>query len=150
MPSASTCAAASRSSRRTRLARIARCSSSSDGEGAFTLCFLQRGLGACRLLHQYFERRYVGIPFDERRHRTEARKRFRVERPDLRRDARSMIVDAQPPPAPERPYRVPGEMDFMDGRRWQSRKVNRGVPAVVAGAHVDIVDVAEDAAAGAL
>src|SRR5712691_13320132 len=98
MPSASTCAAASRSSRRTRLARMARCSSSSDGEGAFTLCFLQRGLGACRLLHQYFERWYVGIPFDERRHRTEARERFGIERPNLRCDARAVIVDAEQPP----------------------------------------------------
>src|SRR6266568_8205099 len=150
MPSASTRAAASRSSRRTRLARIACCSSSSGGEGAFTLCFLQRGLGARGLLHQYFERRYVGIPFDERRHRTEARERFRVERPDFGRDARSMIVDAQPPPAPERPYRVAGEMDLADGLGRKRGEVRGGVPAVIAGAHINVVHVAQNAAAGAL
>src|SRR5712692_3195173 len=109
------CAETPPSSWVTRLVRMARWSSSSEGEGAFTLCFLKHGLGARRLVHKHFERRHVGIPFDERRHRAETRERFCVERPDLRRDARAVIVDAEHPSAVEPPLGVPRNMDLAHG-----------------------------------
>src|SRR5690242_10836546 len=60
-----------------------------------------------------------------------------------------MVVDAQQAPALDLSHAVAGKMDFADGGRRQRIEVGRRVPAVVVRAHEDIVDVAENAAAGA-
>src|SRR6266852_8306652 len=95
MPASATCAEIPRLSWTTRLARIAHWSSSSEGAaGSIFLLFDQHG-SMRRLLEQHRHRRHVGVPFDERRHRAEARERLGVERPHFRRDARAVIVDEQ-------------------------------------------------------
>src|SRR5712692_7271081 len=150
MPSATTWPPASASSSATMLRRIARWSSSSDGAGVFTIDFLERGGSTRRLVDQHFERRHSGVPFDEGRHRAEAPERGRVERPDLGHDARTVIVDAKRTAIFELPDGVAGEMDLADRGGRQRGKIGRRVPAVIAGADEDVVDVAQNAAAGAL
>src|SRR5216684_7476131 len=150
MPSATTWAPALASSRATTLRSTARWSSSSDGAGAFTFDLLEHGGGTRRLVDQHFERRHVGVPFDEGRHRAEARERRRVERPDLGRDARTVIVDAKRAAVFELPRGVSGEMDLADRGGRQRGKIGRRVPAVIPAADDDVVDVAQNAAAGAL
>jgi hypothetical protein len=46
-----------------------------------------------RFVQQGVERRDVGIPFDQRRHRAETRQRGPVQIPDGRRDAGAVMVD---------------------------------------------------------
>src|SRR5437660_1272299 len=94
-PASTTCAEIPRSSWVTRLARSARWSSSSEGAaGSIFRLFDQHG-STRRLLEQHRHGRHVGVPFDERRHRAEARERLRVERPYFRGHARAVIVDEQ-------------------------------------------------------
>src|SRR6266568_3847745 len=95
MPASTTCAEIPRSSWTTRLARIARWSSSSEGAAVSTFRLVDQRGGMSRLLEQHRHGRHVGVPFDERRHRTEARERLGIECPHLRRDARAVIVDAK-------------------------------------------------------
>src|SRR6266571_7714072 len=112
MPASTTCAEIPRSSWTTRLARIARWSSSSEGAAVsiFRL-FDQRGGMSC-LLEQRRHGWHVGVPFDERRHRAEARERLGIERPHFRRDARAVVVDAQRSRVVEPPEGMTGEMDL--------------------------------------
>src|SRR5712692_670723 len=150
MPLAMTWAPASVSSRAMTLRRTARWSSSSDGAGAFTLYLLEHGGSTRRFVDQHVERRHIGVPFDEGRHRAEARERRRVERPDLGRDARTVIVDAKRAAVFELPRAVSGEMDLADRGGRQRGKIGRRVPAVIPAADEDVVDVAQNAAGGAL
>src|SRR5205823_8391069 len=106
--------------------------------------------GAPRFLEQYGKRRDVVIPFDERRTRPESRERFFVEPPHVGGNARAVIVDAQRASVRQLPNRVTGQMDLADRVRRQRREIRGRVPAVIATADEDIVDVAQDAAAGAL
>src|SRR3989442_1540216 len=150
MPSATMLAAASASSRPTMLRRTACCNSSSVGAEVFMFGSVEQDTGMRRFIEQHLERRDVGVPFDQRRHWPEARERLRVERPNCRRDARAVIVDAQRVPVAKFLYRVAGKMDLANGRRRQGGEISRSVPAVIAGAHVDVVDIAQNSAAGAL
>src|SRR5438477_3045720 len=109
---------------------------------------MNRCLG--RLREQYLERRDVGVPFYERRHGAEARQCLDIERPHRRRHPRAMVVDTQHLAVVELTHRVPGEMDLADGGSRQGGEIRARIPAMVAGTHVDIVDVAQDAAAGTL
>src|SRR5439155_27312978 len=70
------------------------------------------------------------------------------ERPNGRRHTRAMVIDAQHLAVVELTHRVPGEVDLPDGRSRQGGEIRARIPAVVAGTHEDIVDVAQDAAAG--
>src|SRR5258706_4459671 len=49
----------------------------------------------CGFVEQDIERRYRCVPFDERRHRAKPAARLFVQAPDLRRDARTMVIDQQ-------------------------------------------------------
>src|SRR6185437_16995609 len=89
------------------------------------------------------------IPLDQRRPRTERLERIGVERPYGLADSRAVIVDAQHPASRELAHGVPREVELADLRGRQRGEVALGVEAVVAGADVDVVDVAEDAAASA-
>src|SRR6266571_3519800 len=146
MPASTTCAEIPRSSWTTRLARIARWSSSSEGAAVSTFRLVDQRGGMSRLLEQHRHGRYVGVPFDERRHRTEARERLGIECPHLRRDARAVIVDAKRSCVVDPPDGMAGEMDLADRLRRQRREIRRSPPAVVARADVNVVHVAENSA----
>src|SRR6185437_2540352 len=65
-------------------------------------------------------------------------------------DARTVVVDADRPRIVELPQRVSRQVNFADAPRGQRGEIGRRVPTVVAGAYVDVIDVAQDAAAGPL
>src|SRR5947209_1822854 len=60
-----------------------------------------------------------------------------------------MIVDAQRHAAFETQNGMAGEVDLADRGGSKCRNVDQRIPTVIAGADVDVVDVAQDAAAGA-
>src|SRR6266702_6061018 len=148
MPASTTCAEIPRSSWTMRLARSARWSSSSEGAAGSTFRLVDQRGGMRRLLEQHRHGRHVGVPFDQRRHRAEARERLCVERPHFRRDARAVIVDADCSRLVDPPDAVTGEMDLAHRLGWQGCEVRGGPPAVVARARGNVVHVAENPAAG--
>ena len=103
-----------------------------------------------RFVEQYGKRRYVVIPFDERRTRPKSRERFFVEHPHVGCNACAVIVDAQRAAARQLPNRVTGQVDLADRVGRQRREIRGRVPTVIATADEDIIDVTQDAAAGAL
>src|SRR6266568_8789303 len=128
---------------------MAYCSSSSVGMRDLASCLRDEGVGTGGLPEQNVEGRNVVVPFDEGRNRTEARERLAIKRPHILADARRVVVDAQDAAVWKRPDGVTRKMDLPDDRRRQRGKIRRRVPTVVAGADIDVVDVAQDAAAGA-
>src|SRR5216683_1328910 len=102
-----------------------------------------------RFTNQDVERRNSVVPFDQGRYRSEACNRLAVERPYGRIDGGAVIIDANADPFRQRSEDVAGEMDLADCRDRERGQILRRVPAVVRRAHEDVVDVAEDAAAGA-
>src|SRR6184192_660583 len=111
----------------------------SGGMNLSLLDALEMNRRLCRLGEQHLERRYVGVPFDERGDGAEAFERLGIERPNGRRHARAMVVDAQHLAVVELTHRVPGKMDLSEGGRRQGGEIRARIPAVVAGTHVDIV-----------
>src|SRR5215831_14718365 len=101
-----------------------------------------------RFAEQDLERRHVGIPLDQGRNGAEALERLPIEQPNGWRHARAVVVDAQHFATFELAHGVPGEMDLADRASAQGGEISARVPAVIAGAHVDVVDVAQNAAAG--
>src|SRR5437879_122712 len=63
---------------------------------------------------------------------------------------RAVIVDAQGAALGQLAHAVAGEMNFPDRRRRQRGEIRRSIPAMIVGADIDVVHVAQDAAAGAL
>src|SRR5437870_4936059 len=112
-----------------------------------SLQLLKKRAGVSGFLEQYGEWRDVVVPLDERRTRAEPNKCFLVERPDFAGHAGAVIVDAQRIPIIELPNRVPRQVNFTDGVRWQRREIRERVPAMIAAADVDVVDIAQDAGA---
>src|SRR5713226_2409125 len=102
-----------------------------------------------RFADQDVERGNSVVPFDQGRHRSEACNRLAIERPHGRIDGGAVIVDANADPFPQRSQGVAGEMDLADRRDRERDQILRWIPAVVRSAHEDVVDIAEDAAAGA-
>src|SRR6516164_3865327 len=126
-----------------------RWNSSSVGIGDLLPGAVEERRGARGLVDEDGEGRQVGVPFDQGGDRAEARQRLGVQFPDLWNYARAVVVDAQHAAALELPDAVAGEVDLADRGRRQSGEISRRMPAVVAGADIDVVDVAEDAATGA-
>src|SRR5216684_6895380 len=124
----------------------ARCSSSKAGMRAL---LAHDALRLRRFVEQHRERRYVGVPFDERRHAPENGERLGIERPHLARDTRAVVVDADRAPVLEVAHLVTREVDLADALCRQGAQIAPRIEAVVAGAHEDVVDVAQDAASGA-
>src|SRR6266481_3308478 len=118
----------------------------SDGMNHSLLYAIEMNRRLCRLIGQYLERRDVGVPFDQRGDGTEAFERLGIERPNRGWHARAMVIDAQHFAVVELTHGVPGEVDLPDGGSRQGGEIRARIPVVVAGAHVDIVDVAQDAA----
>src|SRR6266705_1933854 len=149
-PASTTCAEIPRSSWTTRLARIAHWSSSSEGVAvSISRLFDHRG-GVSRLLEQHRHGRHVGVPFDQRRHPAEERERLGIERPHCRCDARAVIVDEQRSGVVEPPEGMTGEMDLAHRFGRQRCEIRRSLPAVVARADVNVIHVAQNAAAASL
>src|SRR3989449_5664597 len=150
MPASTTCAEIPRSSWTMRLARIAHWSSSSEGVAvSISRLFDQRG-GVSRLIEQHCHGRHVGVPFDQRRHPAEERERLGIESPHFRCDARAVIVDEQRSGVVEPPEGMTGEMDLAHCFGRQRCEIRRSPPAVVARADVNVVHIAQNAAAGSL
>src|SRR6266852_2138896 len=150
MPASTTCAEIPRSSWATRLAHIARWSSSSEGAAVSIFRLFDEHGSTRRLLEQHRHGGHVGVPFDQRRHRAETRECFGVECPHFRGDARAVIVDAEYPSAVEPSHGVTRQMDLAHDLRRQSGEVPCGVPAVIASTYINVVYVAQNAAAGSL
>src|SRR5215470_3166445 len=112
-PSARTYAAIE-SSPATRLRSTARWISSSVGMASL----IQEPCCTPRLVQEHRELWQVGIPFDQRRNRSEPGERLGVECPDFGDDAGTVIVDPQNPTIVQVPDRVPRKMDFTDGIGW--------------------------------
>src|SRR5579875_1414436 len=148
-PAATTSGVAILSSPSTRLWKTARWSSSKLGIGGRLPGAVKEPRGALGLIEQDLEFRQIGIPFDQARDRAEPRQRLGVERPDLGNDARAVVVDTQPQTPSDLWHAGPREMDLAERRAWQRCEIGARIPAVIAGADVDVVDVAQDAAAGA-
>src|SRR5438132_11243975 len=129
-----------RSYSRSRAPAKARCSSSSAGK---LLLPFQNALGVRRLLEQHGKRRYLSVPFDQRRARPEERDRLGIQRPHLGRDARAVIVDADRAAVFELAHTMSREMELAKRLRRQRAQVGDGVEAVIARAHVNVVDVAQ-------
>src|SRR6202158_4177258 len=119
-------------------AENARCSSCSDG-----LAGPENGLSLCRLVKQDFERRDIGVPFDQRRPGTEARDGGAVKLPYGRGDPGSVSIDEALPARIEA-----GQVDLSHRVRRNCRDIGARVEPVIDRVDVDIVDVEEQLAAG--
>src|SRR5438046_9593624 len=102
----------------------------SDGMNLSFLDALEMNRRLCRLSEQYLERRDVGVPFDERRHGTEARQCLDIERPNGRRHARGMVVDAQHLAVVELTHRVASDADLPDGTGRPGEERSARTPSV--------------------
>src|SRR5262249_8841536 len=60
-----------------------------------------------------------------------------------------MVVDANRCAVCQQSDGMAGKMNFADRSRRQRVKIGRNVPAVIAGTHEDVVDIAKNAATGA-
>src|SRR5918911_2297270 len=105
--------------------------------------FEQR-LRVARLRGKDGKRRQIRIPFDERWSRTETLDRVRKKRPHFGAYRTAMRIDKDVPVT-----REAGEVNLGDMARRHCVDVAVRIPAMVACTHVDVVDVEQDAAAGA-
>src|SRR6266853_216812 len=122
---------------KTAAAENARCHSCSDG-----IAGLEDGLCLCRLVEQDFERRDIGVPFDQRRLGTEARDGGPVEVPYRRGDPGPVGVDEAVPACVE-----PGEVNLGHRIARNCRDISARVEPVIDRVDVDIVDIEEQLAA---
>src|SRR5260221_1075801 len=104
-------------------------------------------LGAARLVEQHLERGHLAVPFDQRRDRTESPERGGMKLPDRFGDPGAMIVDQD---GDLLNAVMAGEMDLADRRGWECVEIGCGLEAEIRRADVDVVEVAEDPAAGLL
>ena len=98
-----------------------------------------------RLVQQDFERGKFGVPLDQGGHGAEAPERLGVELPNRLRYPRAVVVDQD---IHVLGGVMAGEMDLADRCRRQRVEIGDRVEPEVCRADVDVVDVAEDAAAG--
>src|SRR5258705_11785923 len=112
-----------------------------------TLAGLQGPLSLLRLAEQHGKLRKIRVPLDQGRYRTELRERGAIEVPHGLGDARPVVVD-QNRAAVNVVRGVPGQMNLADRAGLHGIEVFAGILVEVAGAHVDVVDVQQDAASG--
>src|SRR6516164_2648634 len=124
--------------------------SSSVGIGDPLTGAVEQRRSAGGLVNEDSQGRQVSVPFDQSGDRAKSRQRLGVQFPDLADDARAVIVDAQQAAALELPDAMASEVDLTDRGRRQGGEVDRRIPAVVAGADIDVVDVAQDSATRAV
>src|SRR5258705_7593804 len=123
--------------------------SSSRGDDTVfpTLARLQGPLSLLRLAEQHGKLRQIRVPVGQGRYRTELRERGAIEAPHGLGDARPVVVD-QNRAAVNVVRGVPGQMNLADRAGLHGIEVLAGILVEVAGAHVDVVDVQQDAASG--
>src|SRR5215470_14340748 len=108
----------------------------------------QNGGSAVGLLDQRLQRRNIGIPFYQCRQRPESLHGFAEQLPRCRIDPRAMIVDEDDGAVAQGLHGMAGQMQLFDVGWRQSVQISLHVPAVIGGIDEDVVDVAQDAAAG--
>src|SRR5262245_2369428 len=91
------------------------------------------------------ERRNDGVPLHQRRHHAEAAYCVSVQSPHHRTDRRAVRVETE-----GAHVRMPGEMHLPDPTHRYRVDIAYGVETVIVSADVDVVDVEQDAAIGAL
>src|SRR6185369_26874 len=124
-----------------------RSSSRGDDTVFATLGWPQGSLRLLRLGEQHGELRQIRVPLDQGRYRTELRERGAIEVPHRPGDARAVVVDQDR--AAVRVVRgVAGQMNLADRAGLHGIEVFAGILVEVAGAHVDVVDVQQNAASG--
>src|ERR1700740_1332261 len=97
------------------------------------------------LVQQDLERRKVGVPLNQRRHWTEASESRGTERPDRLCYPGAVVVDQNVHVLGDV---MTGEVDLADRLDRECLEIGHRIEPEVPGADVDVVDVAEDAAAG--
>src|SRR5215469_7904864 len=103
--------------------------------------------GMTRLVQQDLKRRKVGVPFDQRGHGAEAPERRGVKPPDRLCDPGTVVVDQDTHVLGNA---MAGEMDLADRLDRQCLKIGKRIEPEIPRADMDVVDVAEDAAAGSM
>src|SRR5919197_3428364 len=124
----------------------ARCRSSNAAMGELRV---HDAFGLRGLLEEQSERRHIRVPLDERGQAPEKGYRVGVKRPHLGTHARAVIVDADRATVLEAAQLVAGKMDFADAFSRQAAQIVTSVEAVVARAHENVVDIAQDATVSA-
>src|SRR5258705_11045650 len=97
------------------------------------------------LVQQDLERRKVGVPLNQRVYRAEASKRRGIERPDRLYDPGAVVVDQNVHVLGDV---MAGKVDLADRLDWKCLEMGDRVEPEIPGADIDIVDIAEDPAAG--
>src|SRR4051794_38014093 len=97
------------------------------------------------LVQQDLERRKVGVPLNQRGHWTEASERRGVERPDRLCDPGAVVVDQKVHVLSDV---MAGQVDLPDRLDRKCLEIGYRVKPEIPRADVDIVDIAEDPAAG--
>src|SRR6266404_399792 len=135
----------SSSTRRPSLKR--RCRSCSASMTISSSGRLEQALGGASLGKQDWQLGNVRVPFDERGHGAEPLQGLAIERPDRGRHARAVIID-QDGLAVGVIARMAGEMHLAYGCGRERAQIRGRVEAQIPRRDVDIVDVAEQPAAG--
>src|SRR5208282_1709122 len=97
------------------------------------------------LVQQDFERRKVGVPLNQCGHWTEASERRGIERPDRLYDPGAVVVDQNVHVLGDV---MAGKVDLADRLDRECLEIGHRVELEIPRADVDVVDVAENAAAG--
>src|SRR6516225_2492155 len=118
------------------------CSSRSDGMKSLpgSVCF--RGFG-----DEYFKRRNIRVPFDQRGPRPEAPDRDSKQLPYGFRHVRAVTV-YEYLVLPDTPGHMTGKVELLYGACRHPLKVGAGVESVVARTDVEVVHIEQDAATG--
>lgn len=114
-----------------------------------SMMHLHDPLGFVGLGQQYFERRQIRIPFDQRRLESETLNRKGVELPDFFRHRMVMGVDEELA-AFEAVYREPREVDLLDQPARNAAEILARIEAMVPRGHIDVVDIEQDPATATL
>src|ERR1700751_3964606 len=96
------------------------------------------------LVQQDLERRKVGVPLNQRWHWTEASESRGIERPDRLCDPGAVVVDQNVHVLGDV---MAGKVDLADRLDRERLEKGQRIEPEVPGADLDVVDVAEDAAA---
>src|ERR1041384_2005658 len=105
--------------------------------------------GAFDFGRQYIERRHVAVPLDQGRRMT-ARERPAIKVPNDIANRTAMVVDQQTCAAAVAVFGEASKVKFADVLHWKRIDIGPCVEAVVDRGNVDVVDVEQQSAAGAL
>jgi hypothetical protein len=98
-----------------------------------------------RFIHKDFERGKVGVPLDQRGHRTKAPERRGMEAPDGFSNSGPVVVNQD---IDVFGGVMTGKMDLADRLDRQRIEIGDRIEPEIPGANVDVVHITEDAAVG--